>query len=377
MRVLQLISSGGMYGAEAVILNLARCLDASGHHSVLGVFANTAGGDVQLHREALARNLESHLLPCAGQFDRRMLAQLRQFVREHHIDVVHTHGYKADVYAFFALRRSRIPIVATCHNWLDTDLKVKLYGTLDRMVLRRFAAIAVVSGALRTTLLQIGLPAEKLYLIPNGIDAAPFRQAAAHPVPHLHAAGRIGIIGRLSPEKGVDLFVQAAAVVHRQHPETQFLIAGDGPERSTLESLAAQLGLSQHVHFLGRSETMPEFLASLDLVVSASRMEGLPMTLLEAMASGRPIVATTVGEIPTVLDGGKAGLLVPPENSHALAEAILTLLDDPNLRRTYADRAAHRVATSFSADQMTTRYLVMYAAASQFYQATTRVHLTS
>ena len=367
MRILQLISSGGMYGAEAVILNLARCLDADGHHCVLGVFANSAGGDVQLHREALSRNLESRLLPCSGQFDRRMMAQLRTLVREHRIDIVHAHGYKADVYAYLALRRAGVPLVSTCHNWLTTDLKVRAYGVLDRMVLRRFAAVAVVSVALRTTLLQAGFSPGKLHLIPNGIDVTPFRQAVAlaQTAAHRNAGPRIGLIGRLSPEKGIDLFLQAAAEVHRQYPDAQFVVAGDGPERPALEALAAQLGLSPHVHFLGRSDAMPELLASLDLVVSASRFEGLPMIILEAMAGARPIVATSVGEIPTVLDGGKAGLLVPPEDSRALADAILTLLGDPALRLTYAEQAAHRVATHFSADRMTAHYLLMYAEASK------------
>lgn len=362
MRVLQLISSGGMYGAEAVILNLARSLDAGGHRSVLGVFSNSAGGDVQLHREALAQNLESHLLPCAGQFDRRMFAQLRALVREHRIDIVHAHGYKADVYAFLALRRVGVPLVSTCHTWLDTDLKVKVYGVLDRLILRRFAAVAVVSEELRRMLLQIGFPADRLHLVLNGIDITPFQQAAAL-APPPGPAPRIGLIGRLSHEKGIDLFLEAAALVHPQFPEARFLIAGAGPRRADLEDLTAQLGLTHCVQFLGRSDTMPELLASLDLVVSASRQEGLPMTLLQAMASGRPIIATTVGEVPTVLDGGKAGMLVPPENIPALANAILTLLRDPDLRRTYATEAAQRVAALFSADRMTAHYLTMYTAA--------------
>ena len=153
-------------------------------------------------------------------------------------------------------------------------------------------------------------------------------------------------------------------MVIRRYPEAQFLIAGDGPERAALELLSAQLGVAGHVRFLGRSEAMAELFASLDVVVSASREEGLPITLLEAMASARPIVATTVGEVPTVLDRGKAGVLVPPEDQRALADAILALLDDPGLRKTYAERAAHRVAEHFSANQMTAHYLSMYAEAS-------------
>lgn len=362
MRVLQLISSGGMYGAEAVILNLARGLNASGHHSTLGVFAN---GDVQLHHVALANHLESHVLPCAGQFDPGMLKQLRELVREHNIDVVHAHGYKADVYAYVAFRGTRTALVSTCHNWLNTDLKVRAYGALDRFVLRRFSAVAVVSKALATTLEGAGLDATKLQLIPNGIDVVPFQEAARAQTP---AAGfgralRVGLIGRLSPEKGIDLFLQAAALVLREQTHVQFLIAGDGPEHANLEALATQLGIAQSVSFLGRSDRMPELLASLDLVVSASRFEGLPMTILESMASGRPIVATAVGEIPTVLNSGSAGMLVPPDDTSALAQAMLTLLRNAELRQTYSLEAARRVMAHYSARQMTAQYLKMYTAA--------------
>ena len=174
---------------------------------------------------------------------------------------------------------------------------------------------------------------------------------------------RVGLVGRLSPEKGVDLFLQAAALVLQQSAEVQFVIAGDGPERGALEVLAAHLGIARHLQFLGRCDAMPELLASLDVIVSASRFEGLPMTILESMAAGRPIVATSVGEIPTVLDGGCAGMLVPPGDTAALAQAVLTLLNDPELRHAYSQQAAHRVATNYSADRMTAHYLKMYTAA--------------
>ncbi len=365
MRVLQLISSGGMYGAEAVILNLARCLDASGHHSVLGVFANTAGGDVQLHREALASNLESHLLPCAGQFDRRMMAQLRHFVREHHIDVVHTHGYKADVYAFLALRRAGIPIVATCHNWLDTDAKVRAYGIMDRFVLRRFHSIAAVSEAVQTTLVRSGVPREKVHIIQNGIDPKPFQQVAGNAPPsrESHEPLRVGLIGRLTREKGIDLFLRAADIVLKQQPNVNFIIAGDGPDRESLDHLVRDLGIASNVTLLGRCNDIPGLLASLDLVVSASRFEGLPMSILETMASSRAIIATDVGDVSKVLNGGKAGLLIPPEDTGALGTAILLLLNDSGLRHRYAALGLAQVLSHFSADRMTQGYLGLYTAA--------------
>ena len=361
MKVLQLISSGGMYGAEAVVLNLARQLPPLGHRVVVGVFSNTSGGDLQLHREALAHGLDSHLLPCHGQFDRKMIARLRGFVAEHRFDVVHAHGYKADVYTLLSLRNAGIPLISTCHSWLDSNLKVRLYGIADRLVLRRFDAVISVSGEVSATLIRSGVPPANVLLIPNGIDPSRFERAAeaAGPRPRL-ATPRVGLVGRLEREKGIDLFLRAAAIVLEIQPEAQFVVAGGGPDRAALETLAGQLRITPNVTFLGRCETMPDLLATLDLVVSASRQEGLPVALLEAMASSRAIIATTVGEVPMLLDHGRAGLLVSPENVDALAQAVLTLLGDPAERNRLAYAAHDRVRSTFSAEAMTQRYLAVY-----------------
>lgn len=365
MKVLQLISSGGMYGAEAVVLNLARSLNHARHHTVLGVFSNTAGGDVQLHHEAVAQGLESHLLPCHGQFDRKMFAHLRQVVADGAFDIVHTHGYKADVYAFLALRKFGVPLVSTCHSWLDNNAKVRAYGAADRFVLRSFASVVAVSEAIRTTLVRSGVHRDRVRLIPNGIDLTPYAAAANQATEPGHAdqLTRVGLIGRLAPEKGIDLFLRAVALVLKQHPRVQFVIAGDGPERGSLEALSLKLQLPANVTFLGRCNHIPDLLASLDFVVSASRSEGLPIAILETMASGRALIATTVGEIPMVLDGGKAGVLIPPEDIGALAEAMTLLLKDPGLRQRLAHAARERVLAHFSADRMAQDYLTFYAEA--------------
>ena len=363
MKVLQLISSGGMYGAEAVVLNLARALEGQSHHSVVGVFAHEATGDVQLHREAVALGLESHLLPCRSQFDRAMMADLRRFVVQHGIDVVHAHGYKADVYAYLALRKAGIPLISTCHLWVDSNLKVRMYGALDRWVLKRFAGVAAVSDALYAQVVEAGVAAAKVRMIPNGIDARRFTDAArrAELTEKQGRPKRIGLVGRLAAEKGIDIFLRASAQILRgAHADVQCVVAGEGPDRGALERLAVELAIERQVTFLGRCDTMPELLASLDLVVSASRSEGLPIAILESMASGRPIVATDVGAVSLALDGGRAGLLVPAEDVDALSGAMLRLLEDAELGRELGERARQRVLSVFSAEHMADEYLALY-----------------
>ncbi len=154
MKILHIISSGGMYGAEAVILNLSRTLNERAHSSVLGVFSNSANPNLQLHEAATKEHIESHLIPCTGQIDRTVIASIRDLAARTNADIVHAHGYKADIYSYIALRRSAIPLISTCHTWYDNDLFVSLYGMADRMVLRNFAAIVAVSDEVKLRLLK-------------------------------------------------------------------------------------------------------------------------------------------------------------------------------------------------------------------------------
>lgn len=360
MKILHLISSGGMYGAEAVILDLSRGLQQNGHTSLLGVFGRSNDEETEFRRRARGVELETHIVLCRKQLDISVPGQIRALVRRTGADVVHAHGYKADAYAFFAMRGSKIPLVSTCHTWYDNDLALRVYGTLDRLVLRRFAAVIAVSREVKASLLGAGVPADRVHLIRNGISADAFDRylrPAASPA----AAPVIGLVGRLAPEKGVDLYLRAAALVREHLPQARFLVAGDGPDRGTLETLLEELRLKDYVQLLGRQENMPAFFASLHLLVSASRQEGLPIALLEGMASGLPVVATRVGEVPEVVQPDVTGVLVQPENPEALAAAILGMLNHPDRLAAMGSSAQKRVLEHFSAERMTADYAAIYA----------------
>ena len=362
MKILHVISSGGMYGAEAVILDLARSLRRAGHTCLLGVFANAARRNTELEVRAAAEGLETHLIPCSGQMDRTVPGRLRDLVRSTNSDVVHSHGYKADVYAYWALRGADTPLVATCHNWIDAGVALRLYGVLDRRALRRFAAVIAVSEGVRRRLIAGGVSRDKVHLIRNGVDLQPFAGIKRAPAANEAADGpfTVGLVARLSHEKGVDLFLQAAAGVVEHVPGTRFVVGGDGPDRGTLHKLLEELHLGQRAQLAGRQDDMPAFYAGLDVLVLSSRQEGMPMALLEGMASGLPIVATTVGEVPQVVLEGETGLLVPPENPVALADAVTELLRTPERFREMGRRGRARVTQEFSADQMATAYLEVY-----------------
>ncbi len=367
MRVLHLISSGGMYGAEAVILNLSQQLNRAGSDaSFLGVFEHAGLPVPMLHEVAVRSGVPSTLLPCRGQMDRSMFRALRKHVELTGADVIHAHGYKADIYAFLALRGSHRPaLVSTCHTWYDNDLAVRVYGAADRWVLRSFDQVVAVSAEVHSRLLGAGVAPAKVHLIRNGISLTPFQNAPQTRAARIATTSslRVGLVGRLAPEKGVDIFLGAVARIANRFPDAHFVVAGDGPDRELLEAQIASLGLQGRAELLGPQTDMPAIYASLDVLVSASRQEGLPMALLEGMASGLPLIATRAGAVPEIVVEGETGLLVNVNDPVALADAIERVLTDREQCERFGSAGRQRVLDQFSAQRMASEYLKVYRAA--------------
>jgi glycosyltransferase involved in cell wall biosynthesis len=362
MKILQVISSGGMYGAESVILNLARGLTAAGHPCVLGVFANSPNPNLQLHQRALEAGIPSYPFPCKGQLDPTAIRRIRDLATETGADIIHTHGYKADVYTRMAMLDYGVPLVSTCHNWLDEHWRTRLYGVVDRYVLRSFPRVVAVSEEVRRRLLEAGVPPERIRIIPNGIDLRPFKvERDSDPVDWCQdRPAVVGMVARLSAEKGVDLFLRAAAQVAGIISHAKFVVVGDGPDREELEALIDQLRLRPFVSMLGPRNDMPAQYASFDLLVSSSRKEGLPVAILEAMASGLPLVATAVGDVLNVVRNGETGILLPTGDPGPLASAIVDLLCDREKRRRLGSVARQLVESQYSAERMSNDYLDTY-----------------
>ena len=362
MKILQLISSSGVYGAESVILNLARGLSDGGHSCVLGVFANSPNPNLQLHEKALEEGVPSYPFPCRGQFDLTAIRRIRYLAMETGADIIHTHGYKADVYTRLAMLDSGVPLVSTCHNWLDEDWRTYLYGLVDRYVLRSFPRVVSVSEQVRQRLLKAGVQPERIRIIPNGIDLYPFTvERRLDPVEWSQdRPAVVGMVARLSAEKGVDLFLHAAAQVAGRISHVRFVVVGDGPDREELEALIDELRLRPYVSMLGRRNDMPAQYALFDLLVSSSRKEGFPIAILEAMASGLPLVAAAAGDLLKVVRNGETGILLPTGDPGALASTIVDLLRDREKRRRLGAAARRLVESQYSARQMSNDYLDTY-----------------
>lgn len=366
MTILQLISTEGYYGAESMLLALARALPALGCRSVVGVFQHARSGAGELELRARQFGLPVETVACGGRWDWKAARRIQELVEAHEVDVLHTHGYKADIYGYAAAWPRRMALVATCHNWPSRLPSMRAYASIDRLVLRQFDRVATASGPVAEILRRWKVPAHKLQTIPNGVDMQPFRDtrnqtsAAIRQEFGADTERLVGFVGRFVPDKGGAVLLAAAQTVLAAYPNAKFVFAGEGPARAEWEALAVKLGVAARVVFPGNRKDMPAVYAALDMVVLPSFQEAMPMCLLEAMAAAKPVIATTVGAIPKLVVPGVTGLLLKPGDADALSAAILRLLRDPELGRTMGEHGRSHVARHFAADVVGRRYVALY-----------------
>jgi len=362
VNVLQLISSEGHYGAENMLLHLCSSLTGLGCQSVAGVFENLHRPHLEVAARLRDLKIPVEIIQCRGRLDWGAVRRIRDCIKSRKIDLIHAHGYKSNIYSYAAARPSGVPLVATCHNWPGKTISLRLYYKLDQLVLRRFDRIAAVSNQVVESLRRARIPASKICLVANGIDVWCFANSTASPVGNSTQSNpvRIATVGRLVPDKGLRFLLLAAREILNRCPKTEFHVIGEGPERPELELLAGQLGIEKEVVFRGIQSDMPSIYASLDIFALPSLNEGMPLALLEAMAAGKPVVATPVGAIPSLILQNQTGLLVEPRDTLALRDALLRLIDEPRLRLQIGQAGQRLVTEQFSARAMAGNYLKLY-----------------
>ncbi len=266
--------------------------------------------------------------------DLRALLGLTRLMRRWRPEIVHTHTAKAGLLGRVAARAAGVPIVVhTYHGHVlrgyFSPAKTALFRWLETRLAGRTNALVAVSESVRQDLVALGIARpEKIRVIPLGLELASLAGALPRGVLRREAgiaedAPLVGMVGRLVPIKDVPTFLRAACLVRAERPEVRFALVGDGEERSALERLARELGLDGAVSFLGWRYDLAAVYGDLDLVVNASRNEGTPVALIEALAAARPVVATRVGGTPDLIGEDERGRLVAAGDPEALARAIL------------------------------------------------------
>jgi glycosyltransferase involved in cell wall biosynthesis len=365
IKILQLRSSIGFFGAENVVIELARQLSRKNYHPIIGVIENSKEPHTELIDVAKRYNLETKIFKCTGQFDLRTVIAIRNYVKKQHIDIVHSHGYKADFFAVLATLFRNMHLFATCHPWIRTNLMVKLYARFDKYLLKKFDRIVAISDEIKHEILMSGISEDKVTAINNGIDFSRFKYTHK-PIEFLKEFKIdpdkiiIGTIGRLSEEKGQMIFIKAAKKLLENIPNLLFMIVGDGPLREKLQTNVINCGIRDHFIFTGVSDDIPKILAILDIFVLPSLTEGLPMVLLEAMAAKKPIIATAVGAIPNVIIDKESGHLIKPGDTNGLIDAIMRLFNDQDYTSRIAQKGFEIAIKEYSSEEMAKNYERIY-----------------
>lgn len=365
--ILHLRSTGEVLGAESVLLEMVSQGDPERYRQVVGVLHDHRDPFPPLARQLNDRGHDARVFTFKQRLDIGVIREIARFMRELPAAIVHCHGYREDLYGYLASRALKPALVATNHNWLRSNRMLRLYASLDGRVLRRFDHVVGVSAPIVEELRAAGVKDERISMISNGVALERFNAspsaAFATSVHEMFAQAPetlLGVVGSLTPEKGHKDLLAALASLVSDFPGLGLLIIGDGPLRAALQQQAETSGLQSHVAFAGTRRDIAELLACLDIFVLPSVREGLPMALLEAMASALPVVATKVGDVATALDHGEAGALIPPGNPAALAEAIRNLINQPDLRRTLGHKARVVAADKYSSKKMAASYMTLY-----------------
>ncbi len=325
------------------------------HEGDLGDLAAAHG--ITLDRVASLRNGASPLSDLAS------CLWLYRFFRRERPAIVHLHLLKARLLGGVAARLAGVPLVVeTFHGTLFVGYYRPAISRLLVWVERGLAglmdAVVAVSDAVAADLQHRRIaPPEKIRVIPLGLELDRFLEATGDGAVRgslgLPAdVPLVGTVGRLVPIKGLRYFVEAAAAIAGRIPGAQFVIVGDGPERAALLKQVERAGLIGQVHFLGWRKDVERIYSDLDVVMLTSLNEGTPVSLIEAMAAGRAVIATRVGGVPDVVQDGVTGVLVPPRDPQALAAATLRLLGDTDARTRLGEDARRAVVARYPAERL-------------------------
>lgn len=361
--ILYIRDSGGIFGAERVILTLARGIDKELFNIFLLCMEGGNGNSRSLVNRAIQSGISVETIRVNGRFDIAALMKIRKVLKRRQIDIIHSHDYKSNLYGLLASIGLPVKRILTAHGATRDSLLKRLYLFIDVFITYRFFDIIIaVSEDLYRKLIKKGISKDHLAIIKNGLDLTlNCNNFIAQEQLKIPGESKVfAVVGRLFPDKGHRYFLEAFSRIHRRYPNTFGLIVGDGPSYEEINRQVKEYGLSESISLCGLRYDMDSVYKQIDYLVIPSLTEGLPYVLLEAMAFGIPVVATSVGDIPKLIDDGKTGYTVNPGDSDQLADKMALLMEDPIVAEHMAKRAKMVVETTYSAQQMIYQTEQMY-----------------
>lgn len=368
IKVAYLIHSMRTGGAERSIARLINALDPAEFSSMVICMTHTGPAAQWIH----SRTVPVIELNRSGSFDFRAASRLAGILRESRIDIVHSHNWGTLLESVLACRMARVP--AHVHAERGTvlgqvemrGLRMRIRGWVAGWALRHCDAVVTNAKTVAQRIAdRCGYPADKVLVIANGVEDGDSNSNQPE-VKVIRSSLNIpehslvlGSVGRLARVKGLDIAIQSLQEL-REARNIHLLLVGDGPERGPLEALARQLNIAHLVHFAGHQSNSSPWMRAIDIFLNCSHSEGMSQSLLEAMAAGKPMIATDVGDSAELLGrDDSCGVLIPPNNSEQLTAAIQAILP-ASIRNSLGSNARKRFEEQFSLSKMAHRYESLY-----------------
>lgn len=366
INVMQLVNGTQLLGAERVVLEIIEQLPVDTYKVTIGL---VNGGEElkqlmfnELSQFNVAITIFSHKYS-----DFYTMLLIFKYCKKYDIDLLHSHGYKSDIIIYLCrLFGLKINMIATNHTYKVNTLKDRIYRKLDLYALSKIKYIVAVNEDVKSEMVAAGINANKIKIIDNGVSLN-FKRDNELISSFRAECGAVdsdsfvvGIVASLTPEKAHGDLLQAMSIINKLYNHIKLVIVGDGLLRKELERKCCDLDIVENVYFAGRRDNVRQLLGSFDVFVLPSYNEGLPMALLEAMASNIPVVASSVGAVPNVIQDGVNGCLIEPGSVEQLVENIKKVFLDVDLRNVLASSGRETIEKKYSSQKMTEKYMAIY-----------------
>lgn len=362
MKILYLIQTSGIGGAEKVLFSLAKHFNIN-NECIVGLLKKG-----WLSERLKKAGLRVEIISSGGSFDFKLIKNLINLIKKEKIDLVHSHLLDMNFYSSIASKIAGVKHICTEHGDIHhPSKKLDLGIRIKAKTIAKFSnKIVFVSKFTKDKYFETAdIKEKKTAVIYNGIDIEEYQK----PVDIIKKKEELGIkgnefiignVGNLYPVKGQIYLIKAAKKVIEENPYTKFLIIGRGELETRLKEETIKLGLNSNILFTGFREDIKEVLRIMDIFVLSSISEGLPISLIEAMACKVPVICTKVGGIPEVIDNGINGYLIPPGDINSISEKIFILIRKQNLKKYFINNGYQKVSKVFEIKNMIRRYQEIY-----------------